>query len=129
MSMYISISEFKEKENKLDSDYSTISKEVVVTEFLDSLISEKYISYFTAFEDGEKLEYREIMKEHIPVISKEIDDIADTLFSELKNTSGNSRKEEIFSKIRDINLFNQLIKIYLLNNCTSSSTTVKILIS
>ncbi|MCR9916535.1 hypothetical protein NB550_03490, partial [Vibrio parahaemolyticus] len=104
MSMYISVSKFKEKDGRLNADYSTISKEVVVTEFLDSLISEKYISYFTAFEDDEELEYREITKECIIEMSKEIDNIADGLFSELKNTSGKSKREEIILKIRDVNL-------------------------
>ncbi|EGR2715002.1 hypothetical protein DUG80_24380 [Vibrio parahaemolyticus] len=129
MSMYINVSEFKIKDNKLDANYTELSREIVVTEFLNDLLIGKYISLFSAFEEGEVLEYKEITKKNIASLSKEIDRLSDELFVDLQNALGKSKKEEIVSKLRDVTLINQLIKVFLLNGGLDTSSNVKIIIS
>ncbi|WP_322044701.1 hypothetical protein [Paraburkholderia sp. J67] len=129
MSMNLSVAKFETREGKLNSDYSNLSKEVIVTDFLDSLISEKFVSSFQAFEDDEGLEYREISTTHIIELSEKVDHIEDKLLSDLENASGKSKREELISNIRDITLLNMLIKIFLINDGMTDSRNIKLLIS
>ncbi|PWF62544.1 hypothetical protein CBX96_15765 [Shewanella sp. BC20] len=129
MSMCLTVSDFKIQGENLDSNYSELSREVNVTGYLDSLLSEKYISLFSAYEEDEELEYREISKENVSILSEEIDKLTDDLFDELNSTAGRSKREEIVSKLRDITLLNQLIKVFLLRGGLASSSNIKLLIS
>ncbi|HAI9333738.1 TPA: hypothetical protein HLC05_001891, partial [Escherichia coli] len=65
MGMSLSIAKFEWQGDKLDANYKELSQEVVVTDFVDSIISEKYISFFIVFEGDEKVKYREISKESL----------------------------------------------------------------
>lgn len=129
MSMYLSVAKFEIQNEKLDADYSNISKDVAVTDFLNSLIFEDYISSFSAFEEDEEIKYSEISNKYISKLSGELDEIIDGLLSDLIKTSGISKREEITAKIQDIILLNRLIKIFLLNHVLNDSSTIKILIS
>lgn len=129
MSMLLSVTKFEKQGDRLDAAYSTLSREVLVTEFINSLILEKYILDFAVFEDDEEVKYREISKESIAQLSSEIDNIADRLFKNLQSVSGKSKREEIISNIQDINLLNHLIKIFLFNQGENDSSTIRILIS
>ncbi|QXC35585.1 hypothetical protein [Aeromonas sp. FDAARGOS 1407] len=129
MSMYISVSGFNMKDKKLDANYTELCREIVVTDFLNDLLTEKYISIFSAFEEDDVLEYKEVSKECVASLSEEIDKLSDDLFIKLNNTSGKSKKEEIVSKLRDITLLNQLIKVFLFNGGLAASSHVKIIIS
>lgn len=127
--MLLSVTKFEKQGDRLDAAYSTLSREVLVTEFINSLILEKYILDFAVFEDDEEVKYREISKESIAQLSSEIDNIADRLFKNLQSVSGKSKREEIISNIQDINLLNHLIKIFLFNQGENDSSTIRILIS
>lgn len=129
MSMYISVSSFNMKDKKLDANYTELCREIVVTDFLNDILTEKYISIFSVFEDDEVLEYKEVSKECVADLSDEIDKLSDDLLIKLNNTSGKSKKEDIVSKLRDITLLNQLIKVFLFNGGLAASSHIKIIIS
>lgn len=129
MSMCLTVSNFISQDEKLDSNYTELSREVNVTEFLDTLLSDKYISLFSAHEEDEEIEYREVSKNKILILSEEIDKLSDDLFGELYSTSGKSKREEIVSKLRDITLLNQLIKVFLLNGGLATHGNIKLLVS
>ena len=129
MSMYISVSSFNMKDKKLDANYTELCREIVVTDFLNDILTEKYISIFSVFEDDEVLEYKEVSKECVADLSDKIDKLSDDLLIKLNNTSGKSKKEDIVSKLRDITLLNQLIKVFLFNGGLAASSHIKIIIS
>ncbi|AZK62343.1 MULTISPECIES: hypothetical protein [Pectobacterium] len=129
MGMSLSIAKFKWRGDKLDANYKELSQEVVVTDFMDSIISEKYISFFIVFEGDEEVKYREISKESLRRFSEEIDAKVDNLLIDLEQVSGKSRKEETTLEIRSIFLLNKLIKEFLFNQCTDSTCVIKFLIS
>ncbi|MCU6387192.1 hypothetical protein [Enterobacter quasiroggenkampii] len=129
MGMSLSIAKFEWQGDKLDANYKELSQEVVVTDFVDSIISEKYISFFIVFEDDEKVKYREVSKESLYKLSEEIDAKVDNLLNDLEQVSGKSRREETTSKIRSIILINKLIKEFLFNQCADSTYVIKFLIS
>lgn len=129
MGMSLSIAKFECQGDKLDANYKELSQEVVVTDFVDSIISEKYISFFIVFEGDEKVKYREISKESLYKLSEEIDAKVDNLLIGLEQVSGKSRREETTSKIRSIILINKLIKEFLFNQCADSTYVIKFLIS
>ncbi|HAX1978427.1 TPA: hypothetical protein JW675_004972, partial [Escherichia coli] len=97
MGMSLSIAKFEWQGDKLDANYKELSQEVVVTDFVDSIISEKYISFFIVFEGDEKVKYREISKESLYKLSEEIDAKVDNLLNDLEQVSGKSRREETTS--------------------------------
>ena len=129
MGMSLSIAKFEWQGDKLDANYKELSQEVVVTDFVDSIISEKYISFFIVFEGDEKVKYREISKESLYKLSEEIDAKVDNLLNDLEQVSGKSRREETTSKIRSIILINKLIKKFLFHQCADSTYVIKFLIS
>ena len=119
MGMSLSIAKFEWQGDKLDANYKELSQEVVVTDFVDSII----------FEGDEKVKYREISKESLYKLSEEIDAKVDNLLNDLEQVSGKSRREETTSKIRSIILINKLIKEFLFHQCADSTYVIKFLIS
>ncbi|HDN2673081.1 TPA: hypothetical protein ACGQVR_002288 [Klebsiella michiganensis] len=129
MGMSLSIAKFERQGDKLDANYKELSQEVAVTDFVDSIISEKYISFFVAFEVDEEVKYREVSKESLYRFSEEIDAKVGNLLIDLEQVSGKLRREETISEIRSIILINKLIKEFLFNQCTDSTYVIKFLIS
>ena len=129
MSMSLNVALFQSEDEKLQAEYSDLSKNINVTEFLNSFISEDYISEFTVFEEDEEIVYREINSKFIDELSRKSDEIEDALFVELREISGKTKREESINKIQDLTLLNRLIKIYLLSLKSNKSNLVKILIA
>jgi|GEM_PF-3549106 len=130
MSMELNVVKFKHKNGRLDADYSAGREGVLVTEFLNGLISEEFISEFSAFEEGEEIIYREILEDDIPKLSEKTDEKMNSLLFSFEEALGKSKKEELWNNIKDIILLDQLLKRFLIecNSSDSSDDTIKFLI-
>ncbi|WP_320034372.1 hypothetical protein [Halarcobacter sp.] len=128
MSMTLSVVEFKKENGQLQANYISHSKDVIVTEYINSFISEEYISEFSVFEDDEEVIYRELDLTSVKSLSPEVDKKEDNLLTELKKTSGKSMRDEILNNLQDIVCLNRLIKQLLLM-LSNKSCIAKLIIS
>lgn len=126
MSMSVIVGNFNKIENRLSSEYESKSGEVVVTEYIDSLLSD-YVTEFEAFEDDESIVYKEINSASVIKISEVIDSKFDDLIEELEKTSGHTKKKELLTHIKDLHLINSLIKRFLILS-PDSQCNIKLLI-
>lgn len=129
MSMTLSVVEFKNEHGQLQADYESLSKDVVVTEYLNSIISEEYMSELSVFENGEEVFYREINLASIKQLSPILDEYEDSLFIELIKTSGKNKRSEIIDNLRDLSCLNRLVKKILLILLVDNHSNVRLIIA
>jgi len=129
MSMSVTLAKFKTSGNKLLADYSEIGSEVLLTEFLDHLISEFATNDLIVFEEEDEIIYRQFHKSTMPEITNTLERESFKLFSAARKAKGNEKIQEILNHIEDISRLNTLITRYYLNSSIYINETFKLLIA
>ena len=128
MGMKIVVVSFEEDKNKkLLADYKVLSEEVKVTDFLNIFLQSSYITDFEVFEEDEEVLYKEIKSNSIKSMSIELDEKGKTIFSSIKETSGNQKREEFLNNLEDIFYLNILLKKFC-QELLNSKNKIKLII-
>ncbi len=130
MSMKFVLAQFREDGGKLSADYSSIGEDVNVTEFLDGLIPVDIIINFNAFEEDEKVTYREVESKSIDLLLPQLHEKANNLLSEIRKTSGTGKRNELVDNLQDILYLSRLFnEFYRTNSSINIDAKTKLIIA
>lgn len=127
--MSVILAKFKTSGDKLLADYSQIGSEVLLTEFLDRLISESATDDLIVYEEEEEVTYKQLHKSTVPDIINILEQELSTLFSVARKAKGSEKTQEVLNHIEDISRLNILITRYYLNSSVNINETFKLLIA
>lgn len=128
VSMSIIVGRFQSNGESLLANYTTLSREVVLTEFLERLISTLTTEDLTVFEETEEITYRQIHKINIIKIIDLLETALYDTTEQLTKTKGESKRKELSEHIEDISKLGILINRYLTALIADSEKHIKLLI-
>ncbi len=129
MGMKIIVVSFEKNKNKeLLADYKSISNEVNITEFLNIFLQSTDIIDLEVLEEDEKIIYQEIKSSSIKSISIQLDKRGKNIFSSIKKTSGNKKRNEFLDNLEDIFYLNILLKKFFQELLLNNENNIKLII-
>lgn len=126
MSMSMVVGELKTNQNnQLDADYKELSNKIIITEYMDEVVTE-FLDEIKVYEEVDENEYGEIIYKtffslNLEKMSEKIDELSSKLFQDFYDIKGKKEQRVIVEKLENLNKIDYLLKKMLIEKSKDTS--------